>query len=762
MDNLLQGLGSSSRYPEGGQHSAPGNLQEECESLKSKILSKRPEAKVRPSSYSCEEERCVPPQPPMRKDSFRATRSQSGVADKRCVSAPVGIPSLDSCMVEDQPPVHLQTGNVYLNGKQDNEQGSRLEPYYTFSQKESGRDNSRESEKKHSEDQSKSVQSNSLERNVDEHFDTQLQPDMHRHSAPEKLLTSQLRTMNLSTDKSDRSTSPTCQWSQSPLYLNEIGPDMAQAKWEASRCSTPGSLATSEPEDPRLDEETLSCGQNVWAQSVCVDTRPDESSRGEPRADDGEVTKQSSRRQFRNSKSRRRSERFATNLRNEIQRKKAQLQKSRNSGCGDETVEEEVTDLNTEAVVPLENNQQRTQTFTSPEPPTASVHTSKPTPQQVPVSTHAEEHSRTRPVSYQTSETQNQISEHNRQECVHVVEELAPAGKPRRWRWTPERKLQPETPPANQQPIESKNKEATGQMWSGKTGTLRGRTSSSSGRLGRSDESDIPPFADRRRFFEETSRKLSQSVTNLSGLTSRNQRPDKPRHNRPSSPEPLETGPPNLGRRRFSYQGVVQDGPYINSLDTGGQFMRVQNNQDVMREVIEREKKVREKEKEREQEKERIKEQEKLQEQAREMERLSREREKERQRLQEWEERQRQLKREKEWESERETVQSEHSISSNTVSHSSSRDVYRKQPSGPQVPSSHQLSEHYYSNTATNVQKHCSAFQPVIGQHNPYDGYHGNPAYKTRSYTPTEVRLGIKHSFSNPGLLLLSTQLKKL
>lgn len=408
-------------------------------------------------------------------------------------------------------------------------------------------------------------------------------------------------------------------------------------------------------------------------------------------------------------------------------------------------MEEEVSDLHTEAVVPLEKveNQQRTQTFSSPDPPTASVQTSNPTPLQVPVhdTTHAEEHSRSRPASYQTSQTQTQIFEHNSQACVHVVEESTPAGKPRRWRWTLERKLQSETPPVNQQSTESKNKGATGQMSSGKNGTWRGRTSSTSGRLGRSDESDIPPFADRRRFFEETSRKLSQSVTNLSGLTSRNQRPDKQRQNHPSSPEPLESGPNNLGRRRFSYQGVVQDGPYIHSLDTSRQIMRVKNDQDVMREVLmEREEKVREKEKEKGREQERIKEQEKLREQAREMERLSREREKEQKILQEWDDRQRLLQREKEWESERDTVQSEPSISSNTISHGSSHDVCRKQTSGPQVPSSHQLSEHYYGNTATNIQKHCSAFQPVIAQHNPYDGYHGNPAYKSRTYTPTEVR----------------------
>ncbi|XP_051503014.1 protein Shroom4-like isoform X2 [Myxocyprinus asiaticus] len=797
MDSLLQGLGSSCRYPGRGQHSAQsghGGMQDQSESLKSKILSYRPEAKVRPSSYSCEEEHCAPPQPPMRKGNFRATR---GITDKRCVSAPVGIPSLTSCMVEKQPPIQeVLTGNVYLNGMQDNEQdlkGKIIEPYYTFnSQRESGRESkAREGEKNHLENQSKSVErsplplSPFLKRNSDEHFDTQLQPEsslqpaMHRHSAPEKLLASQLRMMDFSSDKSDRSDSPTCQWSQSPLYMREASPEMAQVKWAASRCSTPGSLATSELEDPGLEEETLESGQNLWGQSinvsgnpvgipghgsttnsqtllqnfgplsatVCVDTHINENGGGELRVDDGNVTKQSQKRQFRTSKSRRRSERFATNLRNEIQRKKAQLQKSKSpSGlpCGEETLEEEqVGDVNMEPVSPPDNHQHRDQTLTSPltNPPTAS----KQAP-QVPShdTTQAKEHSRTMVMNCQTSQTQPQISQHRRPVCVQVVEEMAPAGKPRRWRWTPEHKLQPET-----EPTESKKNETKGSIWSGKTGTTRGRTSSTSGYLGRSDECDILPFADRRRFFEESSRKLSQSVTNLSSLTSRNQRPEKQsRRNNPSSPEPLELAT-NLGRRRFSYQGVVQEGPYVNALDTRGHFMSTYHDQEKARErLIERE---REKEQERERkiEQERIKELERLQEQERhkdlekererELERLREEKEKEQQRVEDWEERQRLLKREKVWESERESIHSEHNIRSNTVPHSLSHDAYRKQPPSPLDPSSFQSSENYCSNTATNIQKPCSAFHPVTGQHSQYDGYYVNPSYNVRSYTPSEA-----------------------
>ncbi|XP_052416057.1 protein Shroom4 isoform X1 [Carassius gibelio] len=763
MDSLLQGFGSSCRYPDGGQHCAAsghGNQQEERGH--SKMLSDRTEAKVRPSSYSCEEEHCAPPQPPMRKDSFRATRGQP--TDKRCVSAPVGIPSVTSCMVEDQSQIHeVLTSSVYLNGTQDIEQelkGCTSETYYTFNSKtDSERDSkATDCEKKHVESYSEYVVVSSpplspfSQRNMDENFDAQpernVQSAMHRHSAPEKLLASQLHMMDFTGDRSDNRASPTCQWS--PSFLNDTSSNTAQAKWGMSRCSTPGSVATSELEDPRLEEEPLDSGQNFSGQpsnvsgnpmengfstansqtseknfgsvgvNVCVDTHLNANGQ-EVSVDDGSVTKQSQKRQFRSSKSRRRSERFATNLRNEIQRKKAQLQKSRNP-CGEETVEEEVADLNMEAVAPPEHHQPRPRTFSSPLtiPPTIQI--SERTPQQD--TTQVKEHSRTRAVCIQASQTQAQIPQNAIQVCVHVVEEIAPAGKPRRWRWTPEYKLQPET-----ESSEIKRNEAPGQMLSGKMGSTRARASSSSSRLGRSDECDIPPFADRRRFFEETSRKLSQSVTNLSSLTSRNQRLEKPsRLNHPSSPEPLEMAT-NLGRRRFSYQDV----PYVNSLETGRQFMSTQQDQEKLR------KKLVEREQEKERERERVKEQEKLQEQEREKERLRKVREKEQQRVKDWEERQRLLQREQERESRRETVSFEHNKNDDMVAQSLSHDAYRKQPPSPQVPSSLQSSEHFYSNTTTNIQKPCSAFHPVTTQHNQYDDYHMNPPYKARSYTPTEV-----------------------
>ncbi|KAG5844103.1 hypothetical protein ANANG_G00157930 [Anguilla anguilla] len=91
-----------------------------------------------------------------------------------------------------------------------------------------------------------------------------------------------------------------------------------------------------------------------------------------------------------------------------------------------------------------------------------------------------------------------------------AIREAALPGRAHRWRWTPEHKLQPEFEPEGR----------------------RVKPYHSSG----SEESDIPPFAERMRFFEETSR--SRSVSHLPGLMCRAQKP--------------KVHPSN--HRRYSYQ----------------------------------------------------------------------------------------------------------------------------------------------------------------------------------------------------------------
>ncbi|KAG9338216.1 hypothetical protein JZ751_026969 [Albula glossodonta] len=102
------------------------------------------------------------------------------------------------------------------------------------------------------------------------------------------------------------------------------------------------------------------------------------------------------------------------------------------------------------------------------------------------------------------------------------TEQRTMPGKARRWRWTPEHKLQPEYEPEDRG-----------------MGAGRGKLFASL----RSEESDIPPFADRMRFFEETSR--SHSVSHLPGLVCPARR--------------LKV--PSLNQRRYSYQGCRDENP---------------------------------------------------------------------------------------------------------------------------------------------------------------------------------------------------------
>ncbi|MCI4377392.1 hypothetical protein PGIGA_G00203050, partial [Pangasianodon gigas] len=805
MDSLLQGFGPSCRFTEGHPHSAssgPGELHCEEGVLKSRPLPHRPEAKVRPSSYSYEEDKCGPPQPPMRKDSFRATRGLPEVLDKRCVSAPVGVSSLTCCTTEDPPHIRKAlNGSMCLNGPENDQdlKGNKAEPYYTInSQKELFTDSkvsSKEGCQKSSHFQPLERHSprpspptaESLDSQLN-HLDNNLQPRMHRHSAPEKLLVSQLHMIELSSDNSAHSMSPSSLWSNT-LHpreeLSEDSPAVAQGKWGGSRCSTPGSLTTSELEEHRAEGETFDSGQRLtpvqhtWGRSVSVpgetigngftgsgpcidsqlhergfetisaassmDTLLENQEQGEGKSDDGEISKPPQKRQFRSSKSRRRSERFATNLRNEIQRKKAQLHKSKGPGgllCDGETVEEEDMEEKSPSEVPA-IHQHRTQTQTNQHnsfqkftPSQARTIASNSTFPGRCCGTNSAEHSGSRTEDFHLSQDEThgvQSAEVNRPVCVRVVEELAPPGKARRWRWTPEHKLQPE--------IESteikKNGEGTvPPSWN--LGTTRGRVGSSGGRCTRADDCDIPPFADRRKFFEETSRNLSQSVTNLAGLTGHRQRPEK--HGRkkdPTSPEPLESVP-DLGRRRFSYQGGINDGTSVNSFDT--RRNRVQQERDREREnTLEREwEKEREKEKqmEKEQEQEMRKEQERLQawekeqEQERERERARKETERERQRVQQME---------RDWETSRDRFYAGYDLNNTTVLPPLPRDNLKQPLTAQNLTLRNSHSANFHNKTNPDIQKPCSAFRPVTSQQYQSDHCCLHPGYKARSCTPTEA-----------------------
>uniref|UniRef100_A0A3Q4GY98 Shroom family member 4 n=1 Tax=Neolamprologus brichardi TaxID=32507 RepID=A0A3Q4GY98_NEOBR len=385
---------------------------------------------------------------------------------------------------------------------------------------------------------------------------------LHRHSAPEKLLATQLQLLQFNSDSpsvepcslsnpSEPSLSPcSSQWSPSSLQPMSEHQEASQNhlhatsnKWGGSRCSTPGSVFFEGDGDDKDSRERLNVNGGSltpdqhhmpWGRSVSVpgestgssaqerlssdqmlerdfeplsaaasmDTLLDEQravdrGKGEDKKQEvveGEASGKKSNSSRNHRRNRRRSERFATNLRNEIQRKKAQLQRSRGPGgllCSRETVQEEDPDTS-EPVIPSNTSSESDRDVLKTQSPSL---------------TYPQNNSLSRSV---------QILDPGAPSFgvgIRVVEEPAPAGKARRWRWTPEHKLQPE-PDQDRQ-------------------------------CSRTEDSDILPFADRMKFFEQTSKGVS--VSNALGSI---------RSTRGGEP-------PN--QRRYSYQGRPQESSLLSN-----------------------------------------------------------------------------------------------------------------------------------------------------------------------------------------------------
>ncbi|XP_058856863.1 protein Shroom4-like isoform X1 [Acipenser ruthenus] len=424
MDNL-HGLGPC-RYAEG--RCVPGVVESGGLSEDSKpcCLSQHSEVKGRPSSYSYGEDSSSsaskgPPPPPIRKESFKATRTGPGSADKRRASDPVHMLSQSGNWTSDTLLSNKPNCNPGCSKDARNlQQNSAVDQYYMLSsQLEQCKSCSPEAIpnegylNQHSTDASRQKNCSPC---VPEEFgclggksealgkelssdgplvSTCLKKEHlmghhgHRHSAPEKLVSSQMQSLNLSSRRDDSLEKPAPHdpyvWKGSPLHPQEAENLTSKefshpatkgynAKWAESRCSTPGSVTASEIVKPRAEADTIdghldvgSCNNRTWGRCFSV---PGEMPKPVPETLDlkntgltsassvdtllGEArtyekskpevaAKPAASRQHRSSKARRRSERFATNLRNEIQRQKAQLQKSRGSSTllyGEETVEE--------------------------------------------------------------------------------------------------------------------------------------------------------------------------------------------------------------------------------------------------------------------------------------------------------------------------------------------------------------------------------------------------------------------------------------
>lgn len=903
MDNLLHCLGPTCRGYRSGDAStlvsSSGEAGDEAQAVvhKSRSLTRpRPkpvEVKERPSSCCYEKEQRAgdfeivrneeggpqrkmnPPQPPTRKDSFRATRGRSNVANKRCTSAPVEISSVSSSCTENKSSLNVESG--IHNGfptpedKTGNFKDDILDAHYIQRQSKDIRhltcdisaktEHILETTSDHLSDEVTSLvsitscQPGSISAEVQgqSHMHSKTKHSsmsLHRHSAPEKLLATQLQLLQFDNDSTSQepcnplnspgpSLSPcSSQHSHSSLQLarecQEASQDLLHApsnKWGGSRCSTPGSVfLEGDGDDAHSSEKLQGMGVNGgslspvqhhhnWGRSVSVPGDPSGSSTqgrlrseqildrefeplsstasmdtlleeqrsvdsvisgGKKEEDVRESTVKNSNASRNHRRNRRRSERFATNLRNEIQRKKAQLQSSRGPGgllCSGETVqEEEGPDLYEEGAdpdLPPQNRHTRV-AFATPAcaqdvRTTALVEKSRDTSSEL-------NHSVMQIQSQSTAYTQNNNPSRSVRILdprvpsfgvgIRVVEEPAPAGKARRWRWTPEHKLQPEPEP-------DRRCRALSERGLGVTGSQHGVcafTSSSTSSYSRSsscsrkEESDILPFADRMKFFEQTSRGMSGS--NISSPSSHRQK--KP----PNHPE--QGGEPVLypTQRRYSYQGGIQQ---ENSL-----FL---NTGEARRQSVSTSRE-RQKEKEREQTREREEWEERLRERTteererqKEKERQERELEIERARLREIERGREQEEQVRQWEMERERdleldreKEMEMAREKERLKNMREKELEREREKEREEDTQLISHQEFYSNSGTKDRHHDfqhkdnlhnfqpklqvfshsqahnqvprSAFHPVsMASRFPENQQPSQQGYTVRSYTPTEVRL---------------------
>ncbi|XP_039996446.1 protein Shroom4 isoform X2 [Xiphias gladius] len=789
MDNLLQSLGPACRGCPGGDTSTLGSSSCEAPDEMQLIVHKtrsltrprpRPvQVKERPSSccYEVErrggdfkiirngeggtERRMNPPQPPTRKDSFRATRGRPNAANKRCASAPIEISSVSSYYDENKSSLNVESGiqNGFPASEESDKTGNfkedTLDSHYIQRETKdirhircdtsANKDYNLESNSDHISDQVTAslvtiTSSHHGSLPAESSMEVQGQSDimhsqtkhsssgLHRNSAPEKLLATQLQLLQFKSDSSSLDpnnpsnpsdpflSSCSSQWSHSSLQParedQEASHNHLHApsnKWGGSRCSTPGSVFLEGDGDDgdsseRLEGMSVNGGSlspiqhhHPWGRSVSVPGDPSGSSTqgrlssdrilerdfepisaaasmdtlleeqsavdrarsGEKKEEDveGQAAMKKSNSSRNHRRNRRRSERFATNLRNEIQRKKAQLQKSRGPGgllCSGETVqEEEGPDLHEEEADPDVPTQECTKVAIASLVSPQDVWTTAPVEKSNTSSESIPETLQTQPQL--TTYTQNNHMSRSVQILdpgvpsfgvgIRVVEEPAPAGKARRWRWTPEHKLQPEPEP-------DRRSRVLGERELGVTGSRHGVcafTSSSKSSYSRSsscsrmEESDILPFADRMKFFEETSKGMAGS--NVSSLSSRRQKKSPNCHEHQGGELALHPT-----QRRYSYQGGLQQESSMLSNTMEARRQSVSSSRERQKEkereqVREREERARERERE-----ERLRERERQQEK----ERQERELEMERARLREIQQEREREERVRQWERENE------------------------------------------------------------------------------------------------------------
>uniref|UniRef100_H3CK76 Shroom family member 4 n=1 Tax=Tetraodon nigroviridis TaxID=99883 RepID=H3CK76_TETNG len=519
MDNLLQSLGPSCQgFPGPSALGSPSTLQAQLLAQKSRSLT-RPRPR---NGESGAERKRNAPQPPTRKDSFRATQSRpSAAADKRCgessgVSSyedgnkppgnaecgiPNGFPAPGDSDRTPKAPDSLQT---HTDHTPDNSPDTGAVPVHLPDPETASPAHLASGPPGILPPQPPlGLQGQQLDLRRSKSKQTSVA--LHRHSAPEKLLATQLQLLQLASE-------PCSQADMSQ------GRDQGPPPRDASRSSTPGSVFLGGEEDASSQQTAApsvngGCRhppleqQHAWGRSVSVpgdagDTAAQggpgseaiaeggfeplstaasmdtllEQKGGQGKREPGEGgAKRSSRSHLRN---RRRTRRFATNLRNEIQRKKAQLQRSRGPGgclCTGETVQEEEGAEAKEEEAHPDPESQPAEQWNARVPLASAAPPGEASSVSVQTAAYPGNAGRSRRVCRASA---------SESEWWRNRLQLA---KPAGGRWTPEHKLQPEPGP---EPPYGLPPEAV----LGVPGSQHG------------EESSILPFADRMKFFEESSR----------------------------------------------------------------------------------------------------------------------------------------------------------------------------------------------------------------------------------------------------------------
>ncbi|XP_042551198.1 protein Shroom4 isoform X1 [Dipodomys spectabilis] len=513
-----------------------------------------------------------PPQPPVRRDSLQASRAQLFNGEQRRASEPV-----DSLLLKEKASLETvlsprNPNQLHCLSRQDQVTGEGHQNCELSQTPESSEQDSEhllmEASPKACDQTSSRDPSLRNERSAELADTSPLRglPNLtgltgHRHSAPEQLLAAHLQHVHFDRRGSKGTELATEQdehkWTLSPLHSSQKGKNgpcgsIGEAYDQPSKerktkpmddkplDSEPQSQSSSShgeadghgPERDFLDpsrtgngmaSQQLSASGSLTQQTRdCSSTtkgagsiRASEERDSEPKESGRTGGKKSGAHRGRSIQNRRKSERFATNLRNEIQRRKAQLQKSKSP----------LSQL-CDTKEPVEETQESPQS-----PPLPASNSSLLSSYKKPPSPREKLFNRSMMLKARSSECLSQAPE-SHESRLSLEERVSPSQRPGQsssglntwwkapdlspsdsekanahcgvrgghWRWSPEHNSQAHVALTMEGPSSpSDNKE------------LKVTTAQAG------EEAILLPFADRRNFFEESSKSLSTS--HLPGLT---------------------------------------------------------------------------------------------------------------------------------------------------------------------------------------------------------------------------------------------------